>query len=1543
MAIQDLKVRISAEIGAFRRDMDAVAKAAEKAAEKTEKAGKKAEKAGTGYDKAGKSTATAGEKAETAGKKQEEAGNKAETAGKKAEKAGRQAESGMGRLAQTAERHQQAWDQVANTMVAAGAAIVGGLSLATKAAMDWETAWAGVTKTVDATDAQYAELEGGLRGLAKTLPATHAEIAGVAEAAGQLGVARKDILGFTKTMVDLQVSTNLTAEEAATQIAQISNVMGTLKRDGADGVARFGAALTALGNDGASTEKDILAMARRIAGAAATLGASESDVLALSNTLSSMGIRAELGGGVTTRVLLKMRKSVDEGGKAFEAFAKVAGLTNDEFKTMFQSAPMEALDLVSKGIHRVNEAGGNVVKTLRDMGIKGTEELQVMLALANSGDLLSDSLQLGARAWEENTALIDEATKRYDTANSRVRIAWNNIKDAAITAGADILPVVASIAESVADMANAWSQLPGPVKSALTLLGSVAGVALLAGGAFMKLGPKVLGTVSGLRDLAGALRKSDDGMGRHIKGASGSVGAMGKMEKAALGVAAAYVAISLAAAAASEARRGFDKDVDSSEITNALTDIAGKGDEAFEALDKVFNGAVVTGGGKGIGGAPTAVNDLNSAMDRLFNNTGFDRINDFFGTWIPGVESGSEVVRKAMSEMDTAIAGLASDGKFNDAAAGFKRVMEAATERGADVQEIIDMFPQYRDAAYEALTANGETQVSQERLIQAMLNGLPAGQAAASGLTQVSEGVNSLAMSAEDAAKQVDAFYDSLVNAGMVVLGEREALRALQESFDAAGAAAAENGKNLNTSTEKGRANQAALDGIASASLRAMDAQRQAGASTTEMAATIEAGREAFIKNATAMGMSEKAARKLADEIGLIPGNVYVAFNSNSDDLADKISEIHKLVQSTPDGSVTITDNSPEVRIALEKLGYIVTTLPDGKIKVSETGTDSTGKKIDKTAGKKRVAKITADAITGAAEAALDQAARDRRSTVFQTVAIHTRYTSSGESAVHRGGSGGQTGNYMGGRVGSYKFGGRLPYTGLGRDMIMGVSSDGRPIANVDDGEWVVRESSAEKYDRVLGMINRDDPAVQHLAAFANGGRVGRAEKKVSDLQKQIRRVPGNKKNRSRKADLQDQLQDARAELRDAKAAASAAKKSSKDAKKQSDEARKAEAERQGRLSDSRRELRTDLRRGNITDAFTSGSGLSQVDKLYEVSRNSDFSKSKRQAAAKDAAGLEKALASLTKRSEGLEKALEAAKSKAEELKAVRDAVANDLRGEFKLSDMITSDSRYAKDLLGSGLTAKGIANRASATAQRIERFAHRLNRLRDKGYGETIIQEVAALGSEDGMLAANALLNATTKERNSVIRAYNRLDSASNKAGKEVTLSMYRGGIDAAEGLVNGLQSKSRDVDNAFYKLGKQAEKAFRRSLDMHSPSRVLFAAGEDAGDGVVGGGLASIPKVEDTFALMGLAAERSFSPSLTVPPSVEVSRFAAAQGGQAAGIDYQKLASAMRGAGPVSLDARSIQALAQAVQPYLVMDNHVVAQANGVSNRRSTVNGKY
>lgn len=153
-----------------------------------------------------------------------------------------------------------------------GLVAAAGLGASVKAAMDWETAWTGVLKTVDGSASQLAGLEKGLRGLAVETGFAHAEVAAVAEAAGQLGISTGGIEAFTSTMLDMGVSTSLSAEDAATGLARLRNIMGTTEAE----IGNMGATIVGLGNSFATTETEILAMSMRIAGAGRQAGMSTS-------------------------------------------------------------------------------------------------------------------------------------------------------------------------------------------------------------------------------------------------------------------------------------------------------------------------------------------------------------------------------------------------------------------------------------------------------------------------------------------------------------------------------------------------------------------------------------------------------------------------------------------------------------------------------------------------------------------------------------------------------------------------------------------------------------------------------------------------------------------------------------------------------------------------------------------------------------------------------------------------------------------------------------------------------------------------------------------------------------------------------------------------------------------------------------------------------------------------------------------------------------------------------------------------------------------
>ncbi|MFA8306615.1 phage tail tape measure protein, partial [Paenibacillus alvei] len=175
-------------------------------------------------------------------------------------------------------------------LITAPLAAAGGAAL--KASVDYETAFTGVVKTVDASKEKLAEFKQEIRDMSKEIPAAATSIAKVAESAGQLGIKNEALMGFTRTMTDMGVATNMASDEAATALARLANITQMPQKN----FDRLGSTVVALGNNLATTESEIVEMGLRLAGAGHQIGLTEAQTLSFAGALSSVGIEAEAGG-----------------------------------------------------------------------------------------------------------------------------------------------------------------------------------------------------------------------------------------------------------------------------------------------------------------------------------------------------------------------------------------------------------------------------------------------------------------------------------------------------------------------------------------------------------------------------------------------------------------------------------------------------------------------------------------------------------------------------------------------------------------------------------------------------------------------------------------------------------------------------------------------------------------------------------------------------------------------------------------------------------------------------------------------------------------------------------------------------------------------------------------------------------------------------------------------------------------------------------------------------------------------------------------------
>lgn len=342
-----------------------------------------------------------------------------------------------------------------------------------KAAADFETAFTGVTKTVDGTASEILELRQGIIDMAKELPASTTEISAVAEAAGQLGIQVPNILGFTRTMIDLGNSTNLSAEEGATALARFANVTEMSQED----FDRLGSTIVDLGNKFATTEREIVEMGSRLVGAGHQVGMTEPEIMGFAAALSSVGIEAEAGGTAFSTLMSRMQLAVVEGGKSLDQFASVAGMSAAEFKNAFEQDAAGAIVSFIQGLSTCEDRGQSAIQVLTDMELSDVRLRDAILRTAGASDMFTSAVETGTAAWEENTALTEEANRFYDTTANKIKVAKNQITDAARVMGENMLPVVADLAEDLSDLTEKFADLPPETQKGIIKFGALVAAA----------------------------------------------------------------------------------------------------------------------------------------------------------------------------------------------------------------------------------------------------------------------------------------------------------------------------------------------------------------------------------------------------------------------------------------------------------------------------------------------------------------------------------------------------------------------------------------------------------------------------------------------------------------------------------------------------------------------------------------------------------------------------------------------------------------------------------------------------------------------------------------------------------------------------------------------------------------------------------------------------------------------------------------------------------------------------------------------------------
>ncbi|MEG0323968.1 MAG: phage tail tape measure protein, partial [Raoultibacter sp.] len=345
---------------------------------------------------------------------------------------------------------------------------------------------------------------------------------------------------FGEVVSGLDIATNMDAETAATEMAQFANITKLSH----DEVNNYASAIVGLGNNFATTEADISAMAMRLAASGTQVGMTQADILGIATALASMGVEAEAGGTAISTIMAQIDKDVALSGAvmsgtsdltqaeaekvsaALETWASTAGLTAQEFADAWTSNPVDALTTLLGNMESATAEGGNMSVMLQELGIDAIRQADVMKRLAGNADFVTEAVAKSNEEWEKNTALTREVENKNNSLESKFQMLQNRVAAVGVDIGgplADALLEAVEAAEPLFDAiekgAEAFTNMD---KESQQLIVSIAA-------AGVALGP--------LLTLLGGLIRNGGAIGTAMKVATTGVSkfhvAMGNMSAAA--------------------------------------------------------------------------------------------------------------------------------------------------------------------------------------------------------------------------------------------------------------------------------------------------------------------------------------------------------------------------------------------------------------------------------------------------------------------------------------------------------------------------------------------------------------------------------------------------------------------------------------------------------------------------------------------------------------------------------------------------------------------------------------------------------------------------------------------------------------------------------------------------------------------------------------------------------------------------------------------------------------------------------------------------
>lgn len=855
----------------------------------------------------------------------------------------RRAAAASASLAQQVLASKQAILDVSNALGLMGGAALAVAALAVRQFSSFSSAMSGVQAATQASASDMSALrEAALQAGADTKYSATEAAQGI-EALGRAGVSTRDVLGGgLRGALDLAAAGQMQVKDAA-ELASIAMTQFNLSGKDVPHVAD----LLAAGAGKAMGEVSDLGMALKQGGLVASqfgLGIEETV-----GTLSAFASAGLLG---------------SDAGTSFKTMLQHLADPSKESARLMQQLGINAYDAQGKFVGLAGLAGqlreklGHLTDAQRQQALAqifGSDAIRAASILYSQG---AEGIQQWTAAVNDSGYAARQAAQLQDNLAGDLEKLGGSWETLAIRMGESANGPLRAAVQALDGFLSALAQSPAAAAALMGVV-TVFGAVALGAAALMR------GAVH-VAEFKAALDQLGMAGGKLSKIPS----VLGKIAKAVGIVGTAIAAVEIAAALTSWNEAAVKT---GDEVTRALENIgtgAAKVDSIFRGID-----------GKALAtdffGMTESIYDLKSALDAIdFDKSGWGAGADYSWFGILKSDAGKAVdqlkeLSKQLTQMDAQKAGQA-----------FGKIFDEFKKNGKDAAYTAEFFGDYLGKVKDQLIAAGPAYSdyanNMDKLAEVAGGKLPAGlvytaegiktveQAMAAGLAytdhlgnsydaagQAAEQLGSqqqaAAAGAEAQAKAIQGVVDALNNYYSAVASAEDSAIKLEAAYDAAAEALEKNGRTLDITTEKGRANRSALLEIAEAAKKLASDMIAAGEGGEATTAKMAGAREQFIKTAQGMGMSADEAAKYADKLGLIPEDIVTRIQLQmAEGDPGKLAQIYDQIQKLPtEKQIQLRAQYPELMKAAEQAWLLdrnLNGIPDSKeVRVTSPGLPNTG------------------------------------------------------------------------------------------------------------------------------------------------------------------------------------------------------------------------------------------------------------------------------------------------------------------------------------------------------------------------------------------------------------------------------------------------------------------------------------------------------------------------------------------------------------------------------------------------------------------------